>query len=64
MVQAGLPDFVAEAIVTSSRRLRQGAAEQVTATIESLTGRPPRDFACFARDHAELFAPAAVGAGR
>ena len=44
--------------------LRQGVAEQVTATVESLTGRPPRDFASFARDHARLFAPAAVGAGR
>ena len=34
----------------------------MTATVESLTGRPPRDFAAFARDHAGLFAPAAVGA--
>jgi hypothetical protein len=36
----------------------------VTAAVESLTGRPARDFAAFARDHAGLFAPTAVGAAR
>jgi hypothetical protein len=36
----------------------------VTPTVESLIGRPPRDMASFARDHAPLFAPAAVGAAR
>ena len=44
--------------------LRRGAAERVTAAVESLTGRRPRDFATYARDHAGLFAPAAVGAAR
>ena len=44
--------------------LRAGAAERVTATVESLTGRAPRSFAAFARDHARLFAPAAVEAVR
>ena len=43
---------------------RQGVAEQVTATVESLAGRPPRAFASFARDHARLFAPAALQAVR
>jgi uncharacterized protein YbjT (DUF2867 family) len=61
---AGLPDFVAEAIVAIFAQARQGAAERVTATIDSLTGAPARDFGCFARDHAQLFAPVAVGAGR
>jgi uncharacterized protein YbjT (DUF2867 family) len=64
MIQAGLPGFVAEAIVGIFAQAREGAAERVTATIESLTGTPARDFGCFARDHAHLFAPAAVGAGR
>ena len=40
MLQAGLPGFVAEAIVNVFAQARQGAAERVTATIESLTGRP------------------------
>ena len=64
MVHAGMPDVVAGEIVAIFALLRAGAAEQVTATVEALTGRPPRDFAAFARDHAHLFAPAAVGAGR
>lgn len=64
MIQGGLPDVIAGEVVKVFAMLRQGVAEQVTATVESLTGRPPRDFASFARDHAHLFAPAAVGAGR
>ena len=64
MVQAGMPELVAEQVVKVFVMLREGAAEQVTTTVESLTGRAPRDFASFARDHADLFAPAAVGAAR
>jgi len=64
MIQAGMPELVAEQVVKVFVMLREGAAEQVTTTVESLTGRPPRDFASFARDHAHLFAPAAVGAAR
>jgi uncharacterized protein YbjT (DUF2867 family) len=64
LMRAGLPDFVAEHVVKAFAMARQGVAEQVTATVESLAGRPPRDFASFARDHAGQFAPAAVGAGR
>lgn len=44
--------------------LRAGAAERVTTSVASLTGRAPRAFAQFARDHAPLFAPAAVEAAR
>lgn len=64
LVQAGLPDLIAEQVVQVFAMLRRGAGEQVTTTVESLTGRPPRAFASFARDHAYLFAPVAVGAGR
>jgi uncharacterized protein YbjT (DUF2867 family) len=64
MVQRGMPDAVAEQVVKVFAMLRQGMAERVTGEVESLTGKPPRDFASFAHDHAFLFAPAAVGAGR
>ena len=64
LVVSGLPDAMAGEIVKLFGMLRQGAAERVTETVESLTGRRPRDFAAFARDHAGLFAPAAVGAAR
>lgn len=64
MIQGGMPDASASEIVKIFAILRQGAGEHVTATVESLTGSPPRGFAAFARDHAHLFAPAAVGAGR
>ena len=64
MIEAGLPGFIAQQIVRIYAQARQGAAEQVTATVESLTGRPARTFATFARDHARLFAPVAQTAAR
>ena len=64
MVQEGMPDVVAGEVVKVFAMLRRGAAEETTPAVESLTGRAPRDFAAYARDHAHLFAPAAVGAGR
>ena len=64
LTRGGVPDAIAGEIVGLFLMLRSGAAEHVTAAVESLTGRRPRDFATFARDHAGLFAPAAVGAAR
>ncbi len=64
MSAAGLPDFLAEGIVGVLAMARQGVAERVTSTVESLTGCRPHSFAAWARDHAVLFTPATVGAGR
>lgn len=64
MIETGLPPFAAHQVVGIFKMLRQGVGEHVTTTVESLTGSPSRDFAAFARDHATLFAPAAVGAAR
>jgi uncharacterized protein YbjT (DUF2867 family) len=60
MIEAGLPEFVAEQVGAIFAQARQGMAEQVTATVESLTGRPPHDVASFARSHARAFAPIAA----
>ena len=57
MIEAGLPGVRRRAGRRDLRAARQGVAEQVTATVESLTGRPPRDFASFARDHARRSRP-------
>lgn len=56
MINDGMPGFVAEQIVAMFAGLRQGAAAQVSPAVETLTGSAPRDFACFARGHARLFA--------
>jgi len=63
MIGDGVPGFVAEQIVAMFAALRPGAGAQVTNAVEALTGRAPRDFAAFARDHARLFAPAATADG-
>jgi uncharacterized protein YbjT (DUF2867 family) len=64
LVEAGVPDFAAEQFVKIFEQLRQGVAEQVTDTIQLLTGSTPRNLAAFARDHAHVFEPAAVAGGR
>jgi uncharacterized protein YbjT (DUF2867 family) len=62
MIADGLPPFVAEQLVRIFACLRGGVNEQVTRTVQTLTGSAPRDFAGFARDHAHLFTPAAAAA--
>jgi uncharacterized protein YbjT (DUF2867 family) len=64
LLAAGMPEFVAEQLLAVFAQLRRGVAAQVTDTVEALTGTSPRSFADFARDHAHLFAPAAVTFGR
>jgi uncharacterized protein YbjT (DUF2867 family) len=64
LVQTGLPEPVAEVIVSMFGALRHGAGEQVTDTVQALSGRPARDIAGFLGHHAQLFAPVAVGAER
>jgi len=56
MLGAGLPEWLADALVALYGRLRAGVAAEVTADVQRLTGRAPRTFADFARDHAAAFA--------
>lgn len=60
MMSSGLPELVAEQLTTIFAMLRQGVAEQVTDTVEALTGAAPRSFAEFARERGHLFRPAAA----
>jgi uncharacterized protein YbjT (DUF2867 family) len=62
LVDADVPEFVADQLVNVFRMLRRGAAAEVTDAVERLTGEPPRAFADFAREHAGAFVPAGVGA--
>ena len=55
LVGVGLPEFVAEQLITLFGILRQGAHERTTDTVRAMTGREPRTFAGFAHDHAGLF---------
>jgi uncharacterized protein YbjT (DUF2867 family) len=62
ILAAGVPEFVADQLLRIYAQLRAGAAARVTGSVEELTGRPPRSFAAFARDHAEIFRPAVTAA--
>ena len=54
-VEAGMPDWLVEHLVGVFRITREGELEQTTDTVRILTGREPRTFAQFAREHAGLF---------
>lgn len=55
LVGTGLPEFVAAQIVALFGALRRGAYDRTTDSVRALTGREPRPFAEFARDHAGFF---------
>lgn len=55
MVEQGPPEFVAGQIVTVFGLLRGGAQERTTGMVQTLTGRKPRGFVDFAREHAAPF---------
>lgn len=57
LLHAGLPDWMADNIVTVFGMLREDPAAQVTGAVHALTGRRPRHLAEFLDDHATLFAP-------
>jgi uncharacterized protein YbjT (DUF2867 family) len=63
MLEEGVPEFVADQLLRVYAALRDGAAGEVADGVETLTGRPPRRFADFARDHAHVFAPMPAAAG-
>ncbi len=52
---AGMPDWLVEHLVALFGIIRQGALEQTTDTVHSLSGREPRTFAQFAHEHVGLF---------
>lgn len=55
MVQAGMPEWLADQLVILWDQLRRGAASTTTDMVRVLTGREPRTVAEYARDHGEAF---------
>jgi uncharacterized protein YbjT (DUF2867 family) len=55
LLQSGEPDWFADTLVMLFGALRRGVAAQTTDGVRTLTGREPRTFAEFARDHRVVF---------
>ena len=55
LAQGGAPDWLVDHVVGVFRIIRQGGVEATTDAVHALTGREPRTFAQFARDHSALF---------
>lgn len=51
MLAAGLPAFLVGYLIAVSRAYRTGGLEAVTASVETITGRPPTTFQQFVEDH-------------
>jgi uncharacterized protein YbjT (DUF2867 family) len=62
LIRARFPAFLAEQFVAIFAQARAGTLAQVTTTLEALTRVPPRDFADFAREHAQAFSNREVAA--
>lgn len=60
LIAAGMPGWLVDHLDGAFALIREGAFEETTDTVRVLTGREPRSFAEFARDHADAFAPAVV----
>jgi uncharacterized protein YbjT (DUF2867 family) len=61
MLQAGLPALMADSIVDVFVTQQAGSMTRTTDAVRALTGRAPRTFAQFAREHAAVFgAPVAA----
>ena len=55
LLATGMPEWHVEVQMDFHTALREGGASIVTDTVETVTGKPPRSFEQFAREHAALF---------
>ncbi len=55
MRQAGLPEYVIEGLVRTFGSIRAGRLEGCTDEVERVTGRKPRSFETWCREHSEAF---------
>jgi uncharacterized protein YbjT (DUF2867 family) len=54
-LETGMPEWHVEVQMDFHTALREGSASIVSDTVEAVTGKPPRSFEQFTRDHAALF---------
>ena len=55
MSRAGLPDYVIEGLLGTFMAVRAGRLADCTKDVEQVTGRPPRTFETWCRDHLNAF---------
>ncbi len=55
MMGVGIPERYARLLVQLDEAIRRGAEDRVTQTVSRVTGREPRSFEAFAREHASFW---------
>jgi uncharacterized protein YbjT (DUF2867 family) len=56
MREMGMPEMVVEVMSSLNQVIAAGYVAEVTDTVQRITGKPPRTFAAFAREHASVWA--------
>ena len=59
LLDAGLPDWLADDLTTLNRIFREGHGAQVSPVVRDLTGQRGRSFGQFVHDYADVFQPVA-----
>jgi uncharacterized protein YbjT (DUF2867 family) len=54
MLERGMPEWLADSMLTLFAAYRRGAAATVTDVVQRVTGRPPRNFDALAMEHAPV----------
>src|SRR5262249_8921755 len=62
MIASGMPEWLPGRLLILFQMLERGAGSRVTDEVRTRTGRAPRSFAAFARDHASMFRRASSSA--
>jgi hypothetical protein len=55
MLAAGIPEWSADAVLDLQRLYREGKASQISPDVAGLTGRKPRRFEEYSRDHEAIW---------
>jgi uncharacterized protein YbjT (DUF2867 family) len=56
MREMGMPELVVEVMSSLNQVIAAGYVAEVTDTVQRITGKPPRTFAAFAREHVGVWA--------
>jgi hypothetical protein len=56
MREMGMPEMVVEVMSSLNQVIAAGYVAEVTDTVQRITGKPPRTFAAFAREHVGVWA--------
>jgi NAD(P)H dehydrogenase (quinone) len=55
MIAMGMPPALADSMLEFTGMVRSGNAKMLSDTVQTITGKPPRTFVAWAKEHAAAF---------